>query len=923
MHFGVLGTLHILSDAGAVLTIASGKQRLVLALLLIRPNQPLSAEYLLDRLWGDRPPRNARTNLQVYVHRLRQVLGEHRIAHGPGGYRLAVAPHELDALEFERLSAAGRPAEALALWRGDPYADVTDIDELRDEAARLTEGRLTTNEDWYDTELDAGRHHRLIPELQAFVEQNPLRERSRGQLMLALYRSGRTAEALESYRAARSRMIDELGIEPGPDLRRLEQRILEHDPGLKQDRELEAADPAPPARHVPAELPPLSTTFTGRRTEVKSVTEYLTVPPTDGAVTVIAISGPGGVGKSALALQTAHPAAHTFLGGHLYVDLRGSTPGAEPSVPAAVLARLLRSLGVTEDRIPAGQDELAAMFRSLTSAARTLVVLDNAADAAQIRPLLPGAGSAVVATSRVVPSTLDGALHVRLDTLENDASLELLGRLAGRARIDADPEAAAELIQLCGGLPLALRIAGARLAARPDWSIAELAARLADDRVRLTELEHSDLAVRPSFAVSFDALSTDAARVLVHLGVLGLTSVGVPVVAAMAGRGDVRRDLDELIEAQLLQPAGDRYVLHDLVRLFAREVAERALSTAERNRALRDVMAHYVATARVIALRIGGERARWRTSAGPAVDAEPAVITDGDAAADWVRAELANVMQVAGQVRERPGGADLVGSFVAAGNYVLSGLARTAEQITLSRMVLAAGATDQLRTFAQLELALTTMSLRQHEASIHHGRAAVDGFIAIGDTFGEASAAGWLGYVLADIGRFEEAFEMLWRAIEIRRLTGDRFGAIATANQLGLVYRESGNLAEAERVLHDAVLRMRELAAEAELPPRQHVLQAVLLGNLAKVYARTDRPRETITCLEQAADLVTGTGHDRLVPKFIWGIGDAHAQLGDHAEARTRWEQALELGRSAGIISQAEAADILSSPTPTQPAALR
>ncbi|GAA1577292.1 BTAD domain-containing putative transcriptional regulator [Kribbella hippodromi] len=921
MHFGVLGTLHILSDAGAVLTISSGKQRLLLALLLIRPNQPLSADYLLDRLWSDRPPRNARTNLQVYVHRLRQVLGEHRIAHGPGGYRLTVAPDELDVLQFERLAAAGRPAEALALWRGDPYAGIADIDEVRDEAARLTEGRLTTTEDWYDAELDAGRHHRLIPELQAFAEQHPVRERARGQLMLALYRSGRTAEALDSYRAARARMIDELGIEPGPALRRLEQRILE------QDRELEAADPAPAARHVPAELPPLSTTFTGRRTEVKSITEYLTVPPTDGAVTVIAISGPGGVGKSALALQTAHPAAHAFPGGQLYVDLHGSTPGAEPSVPAAVLTRLLRSLGVAEDRIPSGQDELAAMFRSLTSSARTLVVLDNAADAAHVRPLLPGAGSAVLVTSRVVPATLDGALHIRLETLANEASVELLSRLAGQARIDADRAAADELIELCGGLPLALRIAGARLAARPDWPVAELTTRLADDRSRLAELEHSDLAVRPSFAVSFDALSADAACVLVHLGVLGLSSVSVPVAAAMAGRDDVRRNLDELVEAQLVQPAGDRYVLHDLVRLFAREVADRGLGTAERDRARYDVMAHYVATARAIALLVGGERARWRTSAGPAVDAAPAVIADGDGAADWVRAELAGVLQVARLVVEQPGGADLVGSFVAAGNYVLSGLARTAEQITLSGLVLAAGATEQLRAFAHLELALTHLSLRQHEVSIRHGRAAADGFVAIGDTFGEANAVGWLGYVLADGGTdaagVEEAFGLLRRAIEIRRVSGDRFGVLATANQLGLVYRESGNLDEAEKVLGDAVRGMRELAAEAELPPRQHALQAVLLGNLAKVYARTNRPRETISCLQQAAELAEGTGHDRLVPKFIWGIGDALAQLGDHRAARTHWEQAVDLGRAAGIVSRAEAADVLSSPTPTRPATLR
>lgn len=913
MHFGVLGTLHILSDTGVTLAISSAKQRLLLALLLFRANQPLSADYLLDRLWDGRPPRSARTNLQVYVYRLRQLLGEHRIQHGPGGYRLTVAAGELDALEFERLATEGRPAEALAVWRGTPYADVTDIDELRDESARLTERLLTTTEDWYDEELDAGRHHRLIPELLAFVEQNPLRERSRGQLMLALYRSGRAPEALDSYRAARARMIEELGIEPGPALRRLEQRILEQDPELDP-----AEPPAPAAAVAPAELPPLSTTFTGRRTEVKTVAEHLTVPPAEGAVTVIAISGPGGVGKSALALRAAHPAAPYYPGGQLYVDLHGSTPGAAPSRPTDVLARLLRSLGVAEGQIPTGEGELAAMFRSLTSAARTLVVLDNAADAAQIRPLLPGAGSALVVTSRAVPATLDGAVHVRLGMLDNEAAVELLGRLAGRTRLDAGAD---ELIQLCGGLPLALRIAGARLAARPDWTAADLAARLADDRLRLAELEHSDLAVRPSFAVSFDALSPDAARVLLQLGVLGLNTVTGPVAAAMAGL-DVRRCLDELVDAQLLQPSADRYALHDLVRLFAREAAEHVLSPADRRHAVQRVMAHYVATARAIALLLGGERSEWRATAGPPVDAVPADLTDADGAADWMRSELTNVLQVAEQAATVPGGPELIGSFVASSHYVLAGQARSAEQVVLGRLVLATCPAVELRAFAHLDLSGALLSLRQREGSAQHGRDAVDAFVAIGDTYGEATAAGWFGFVLAESDRFDEAFAQLRRAMDIRRETGDPFGVVSTANQLGLVYRNSGDLLQAEEVLRDAVLTMRDLSAEHDLPPRQHVLHAVLLGNLAKVYTMMDRPADAITHLEQAAELVPGTGHDRLVAKFTWSLGDALAQLGDGAAARARWEEAVALAHSARVISRSEADQILAADAPTRPRAL-
>jgi DNA-binding SARP family transcriptional activator len=562
VRYELLGPVLAWRD-GEPVQVGGRVQRSVLAVLLLSANRVVSGERLYRLVWGERQPATVRAQLHAAVSGLRKGLGADRIVHQSDGYLIRVEPGQLDLDEFEAAMAAGRPERALALWKGDPLGGVSD-ELAAAERPALEERWLSAFEAHTEMLLDAGRHQEQLVELRRLVDRYPLREQLRGQLMRCLHRSGRTAEALAAFDDCRRQLAAELGIEPGPGLSALHQQILRDTPA-----------PARPSSPVPAQLPAGVADFTGRTAEVARLSGLLAGPDRPGnAVPVVVVAGPGGVGKTALAVHTAHLLAGRFDGGQLHVDLHGG--GSAPAAPAEVLERLLVAIGVPAHAVPACLEERADLYRSHLAGRRVLVLLDDAAGEAQVRPLLPGsARCAVVVTSRSRLSSLEGAHRLDLDVLDTGPAVALLGGIAGRERVGAEPAAAADIVALCDRLPLAVRIAGARLAARPHGSLADLRDRLRDPRRRLDELAVGDLRVRASIELSYRSLPAPARCALRLLAVLAVPDFPAWAVAVLLDTGQAEAEdlIDTLLEAGLVTAVGTRYRIRDLVRLYAHERA--------------------------------------------------------------------------------------------------------------------------------------------------------------------------------------------------------------------------------------------------------------------------------------------------------------------------------------------------------------
>ncbi|MEW1761527.1 BTAD domain-containing putative transcriptional regulator [Streptomyces cyaneofuscatus] len=580
LRFTVLGPVRAWRGAEA-LPSGSPQQRALLAALLLREGRATTAGELIDAFWGEDPPSQALATIRTYASRLRKILGSETLVSESGGYALRIGRGALDltlaqdlAAEAEKARAGGDRLQArtlinkvLGLWDGEALASVPGP-YAENQRTRLEEWRLQLTEARLDLDLEVGSHAEAVSELTALTAAHPLRERLRELLMVALYRSGRQAEALAVYADTRRLLADELGVDPRPELAQLQQRILRADAELAHPADVPAPTPAPLR---PAQLPATVPDFTGRRSPARDLGEHLTTAG-NSVMAVSALAGIGGVGKTTLAVHVAHQIRPHFPDGQLYVDLQCA--GARAAEPETVLSSFLRAFGTADSAIPDTLDERAALYRSTLDGRRVLVLLDNAHDAAQIRPLLPGTpGCAALVTSRVRMVDLAGAHIVDLDVMSSEEAFELFTRIVGAERVQAEFEAALDVLAACGFLPLAIRIAGSRLAARRSWSISDLAGRLADERQRLDELRVGDLAVRATLDLSYGQLTPVQAQVFKALGTRSTPVVSVQSVRMLlnSSAAEAERVLEDLANVGICIPLeSGSYRLHDLAWLYAR-----------------------------------------------------------------------------------------------------------------------------------------------------------------------------------------------------------------------------------------------------------------------------------------------------------------------------------------------------------------
>ncbi|NRQ38559.1 hypothetical protein HII36_43060 [Nonomuraea sp. NN258] len=603
VKIGLLGAVRAWRGRQEIL-LGQPRQRAALALLALEAGRTVSVDRLIEGLWGERPPAGARSLVQGYVSRLRPALTRAgvTITYNPQGYLLALPTEQVDVHEFRRAvtyartlrtaeAQAGGLRYALALWRGEPLTGISGgelLDRLRD---TLGEERLSVTEECLTAETRAGRDAVLIPELNALVAEHPFRERLVGLLMLALCRAGRRVDALERYERTRRRLIEELGLDPGPELRQLRQRILR---GLV--RPVGSPGPAPSVSagfdgdfevavaSAPAQLPPGPGQFTGRTAELALLDRVATGGAT---VAVAVVTGVGGVGKTALAVHWAHRIRSRFPDGQLYVNLHGHS-AQRPLRPIEALGRFLRGLGVPTDRVPDSVEEASAAYRSLLADRHVLVVLDNAGSEEQVRPLLPGGRRcATVITSRDRLSGLvarDGAALVRLGLLDPDEAVTLLGEILGGEHLTGQREAARELAGICGHLPLALRIAAAGMLGRPGDLAGQMRRHIGSRLSSLTVNGDPHAAVREAFDLSYDRLDPPAQRLFRLLGLLPGAAFTAESAAALVGTGAAEADavLGRLAAAHLIEECEPgRYTFHDLMREYARERARAEDARAE------------------------------------------------------------------------------------------------------------------------------------------------------------------------------------------------------------------------------------------------------------------------------------------------------------------------------------------------------
>lgn len=971
VRFAVLGPVRAWRGDEA-LPVGSPQQRALLAALLLRGGRTATAPELLDALWGEEPPHHALAGMRTYASRLRKALGADAgyLVSESGGYAMRVPDDALDLRIAEKYAAEAEKArskghlsraqelinDALALWDGEPLAGLAGP-YAEAQRTRLTEWRLQLLESRLALDLELGHHAEAISELTALTAANPLRERLRALLMLALYRSGRQGEALAVYGDVRRLLADELGLDPGPELNELQQRILHAESSLTSPGPRDP-DPRPrtdaraarsPLIARPAQLPATIADYTGSEAVVEELARQLTTAE-GNVMAVSAVVGIAGVGKTTLAVRVAHAVRGQFPDGQLYFDLRGA--GARPADPHYVLGEFLQSLGVPSSGIPDSVESRAALYRSALDGRRVLVLLDNARDAYQVRPLLPGTpGSATLITSRTRMVGLSAAHLVDLDVMSPEDGRHLFTRIVGAERVFGEEDAVLAVVAACGCLPLAIRIAASRLAARRTWTVSTLAAKLTDERRRLDELRAGDLAVKAAFELGYSQLAPAQARAFRLLSLADGPDFSLAAAAAVLELSpqDAEDLLESLVDTSLLESAAEgRYRYHDLVRLYARACAERERGRererdeeeqGDRHSPLSRLLDFYLATAAgVYAIERPGDTTVARLEVA---DGTGLTFPEYRSALDWLHTEAENVLAcvqqatAAGLLRKAAdllvAATDLAESgvssrrFASAATAVRDAAVRAGDQRVEARVrtVLVQVHTIAGQFAAGEEEAREAMSLceavndpwaagnapnRRGFIAFHEGRhteseallgQAIDSFRDDNNQPGVASALCNLSRLKLHTGQVESAVRLAEEAIEIYDQLGLTLRGANARYTLGLALTRVGPLSAALGLFHEALDVFRN--------GRQRFWEGMTLFRIAEAHLTGGEPGSAAVAAEESLAVLQDIGGDWRRGNVLTALGRALDGMGQRERARVCWREALSLYEHLGS-QEAEAA---------------
>ena len=903
MKFALLGPVAV-GVGDEPVALRAGIPRTILAILLLNANQVVSGEHLAAAVWGDDRPAAAPESLRNHVSRLRRQLGAEagaRVRTVAPGYLVEVRDGELDGQVFldgcrqgwqalqagDRATAADVLASALALWRGTPFAGMPTGPGVDAQLQQLEESRMLAWERRIEADLQLGRHRELIGELRVLTGAHPLREALHGQLMLALYRAGRQAEALDVYQVLRATLIDELGVEPSTPAQELHRRILDADPVLAADPLAPGGTGAPGAVRTGAgspaggaaggaaaagpsgaanrpgrsgsryQLPADTRAFTGRAQELDqllALTQEAARGAGAGMVVISAIDGMAGIGKSALAIHTAHRMREDFPDGQLFVDLHGHTPGLPPLAAGDALDWFLRSLGVPPQLIPQDLDKRSAFYRDRLAGTRTLIVLDNAASTAQVRPLLPGTpGCLVVVTSRRRLTGLDDAHTVALDVLLDPEAVTLLHSIAGPGRIPEGHPAVGELIALCGHMPLAVRITAARLRHHRALRIEDVVEQLRDEHSRLDYLQDEDRNLGAAFESSYTALPAAEQLLFRRLALVPGPDLDAHAAAELLGtdRRSAVRLLESLLDHNLLtQHTAGRYRFHDLVRLYSRELGERdPEEEKERSLALDRLLDHYRYAADTADRHVARHTRPGPSAPAPGPPATAPALPDQARALAWMRAERDNL------------------------------LACVALAAELRRPATAVALTEALAGFLHQEGPW-------EQAAVLH-RTAADTAHRLGDRVGEAGQLFHLGRIRLAAGDTPAAIELYGQALAIYQERGECLGVANVRCERGRAHYLVGDYPAASEDLDGALLAYRSRG--------ERLGEANTLCELGRLGIGTSEFIASVGLLEQALAIFEELGS-------AFGEGTALFDLGRARHARGDFQEAIALQRRAVAI---------------------